>query len=113
MSNERDGGPLYPSFVNYIADREDSKGQVRIITAQPTGGGLTIRDYFAAKASEGAADVLCDMMMMPEDPMKSWDPVAALEEARRHAVVHATVAYVYADAMLEAREKVLRTREAK
>lgn len=65
--------------------------------------GMSLRDYFASEASRGAADVLCDMLE-PSSAEEAFDPVQQLELVKRHAAQHAMVAYIYADAMLKARE---------
>jgi hypothetical protein len=71
MSNTDTGGPAFPQFVisNFGAHVE---------------GGMTLRDYFAAKAMQG---VLVGIECGPDD-------VANLAES----------AYILADAMLKARE---------
>lgn len=96
MSNSiavKDGGPAFPVV---FPERDDA-----LLRAE----GMSLRDYFAAQAARGAADALCDTMdpdyTRPED---TYDPVAQWEQARRHAELHARCAYMFADAMLNARE---------
>jgi len=68
--NNKTGGPAFP--VVY----DDEKADVRHVY-----GGMTLRDYFAAKALQGILS----------DAEQFWDGAA-------------TLAYQYADAMLKARE---------
>ena len=68
MSKTKTGGPVFPNYRGtYLED-----------------GGMSLRDYFAAKAMQGFAS----------DPNCSW-PKGASDMAR--------IAYSWADAMLEAR----------
>jgi|SRR5688500_14310490 len=92
----KDGGPAFPTRGKYLEEHPEEGWM-------PLGlPGMTLRDYFAAQASSGAADVLCDQIT-PCEPMETYDPVQHLAEAKRHAIQHAMMAYVYADAMLKAR----------
>ena len=71
MSNTNTGGPAFPSPTDGMLDNE----------------GMTLRDYFAAKAAQG--------MMAGKFPINS-------EFDAEHKVAKA--AYIFADAMLKARE---------
>jgi len=82
MNNTNTGGPAFPHTVEYKG--ADCGGVVPY-------GGMTLRDYFAAKAMAG----------MLADP----DTARTVQKARRkmdEAV--AELAYMYADAMLKARQ---------
>lgn len=61
------------------------------VTGYPRG--MSLRDYFAAKASE--ADIAQQLMLHSEFDGCERDPIITRQEAR----------YYHADAMLEAREK--------
>lgn len=71
----KDGGPAFPHF------RTQPDGLVQVLPQ----GGMTLRDYFAAKALQG-------FVASPEYVDASIDDVVA-------------DCYSYADAMLKAREK--------
>lgn len=72
MSEIEDGGPAFPG-----PDQTEKRKNIH--------EGMTLRDYFAAKAMQG---------MMTRD---GFDPGQATPEQR------ATLAYIEADAMLKAR----------
>jgi len=76
MSNTNTGGPAFPQTE---VDRDGLA-----VTHQT---GLTMRDYFAAKAMEG---ILAGNLPITEEP----EPLPLIEKA----------AYAMADAMLKARE---------
>ena len=76
MSNTNTGGPAFPHAVEYKG--ADCGGIV-------PHGGMTLRDYFAAKALVG-------IIAHPEGPAGLWDKCALQ-------------AYEAADAMLKAREQ--------
>ena len=78
MSNTKTGGPAFPAFENH-----PSYGQMLAV------GGMTLRDYFAAKAMQAA------LMTVKPSQTNTFDDV--LKES-------ASVAYKVADAMLKARE---------
>lgn len=78
-SNKDDGGPAFPVGVRVV--HQDSKGGHVVHEAAP---GMTLRDYFAAKALQG--------MMAPETFDSRFSDFAA-------------VAYDFADAMLKERAK--------
>jgi hypothetical protein len=92
-----DGGPAFP-HIGWI---QTAAGPIAVTDERV--GGMSLRDYFAAKASKGVADSLCDAME-PDDPNTTFDPVQRLADVRRHAEQHARMAYLYADSMLKARE---------
>lgn len=82
MNKIKDGGPAFPI-------PEASNG------VAPGFGGMTLRDYFAAKAIQGLA--CSDQTLWPPGADESDDPTDALFMAR--------TAYMIADAMLEARSR--------
>lgn len=75
MQTIKDGGPAFPADPHAVA-------------------GMTLRDYFAAKATQGLA--CSDMTLWPSGADESDFPTDALFMAR--------TAYLIADAMLAARE---------
>ena len=75
MSNTNTGGPAFPAFEHHAG-----YGQMLAV------GGMTLRDYFAAKAMQG----ICNGR--------------SHSDLKGHAVASAKVAYEVADAMLKARE---------
>ena len=84
MSDLPDGGPAYPRIANLSVEKMD---------------GMTLRDYFAGQ-------VLAGISASPER-LQALAEIACVQgqEARQ---VSAAVAYQYADAMLEEREKARR-----
>ncbi len=91
MSNEQTGGPAFP---HEYFDKQLNQGRVM--------HGMTLRDYFAAKASED------DIRANIEGPMQEC--IVESSDGRKH-ITHRTVKYTreqakyrYADAMLKARE---------
>jgi hypothetical protein len=78
MSNTNTGGPAFPSLP--IVKEFEGK---RLTMTE----GLTLRDYFAAKAMQGLMGRVWGELP-PEELFKTW----------------ATSAYALADAMLKARE---------
>jgi hypothetical protein len=74
MSNKNTGGPAFPSGLQEQADD----------TVDSLHKGMTLRDYFAAKAMQG-------MLACPVQPQSGAD-------------LYARDAYFVADAMLKARE---------
>jgi hypothetical protein len=91
MNNTNTGGPAFPVT-------RDSHQPAHIITAS----GMTLRDYFAAKASED------DIRANIEGPMQEC--IVEGSDGRKH-ITHRTVKYTreqakyrYVDAMLKARE---------
>lgn len=85
MKAERinDGGPAFP--VNYSNEADGP-------TVMPTTG-LTIRDYFAAKAMQG----------LIADRVQVCDADPPRPESIALATMHAEASYQFADAMLKAR----------
>lgn len=79
MSTIETGGPAFPVGSGDMRD--------------PTG--MSLRDYFAAKAIQGLA--CSDQTLWPSGADESDDPTDALFMAR--------TAYMIADAMLKARDK--------
>ncbi len=84
--NKPDGGPAFPGFEHFICERVDSKGPVKVITGQPHGG-ITVRDYFAGQAMQGA--------MHEYLTGSAWEGYADFTES----------CYRVADAMLRERDK--------
>ena len=80
MSTIKDGGPAFP-----LAGFQDNEGPVF---------GMSLRDYFAAKAMHTAARMLADTL----------DEGCTLKEGYSEVQVIAAAAYKLADAMLVARE---------
>jgi hypothetical protein len=84
MSNNNTGGPAFPSF-DYIAQNGKKNPE-----------GMTLRDYFAAKAIHAFS-------------ISPWDDYAEMEsftreEYARYCNSVAESAYEFADAMLKARQ---------
>ncbi len=78
---DKHGGPAFPT--NYFYD-QDSEQEVLPMP------GMTLRDYFAAKAMQG-------LLSSPRAPLGGKEDVTDLLIAK--------LAYVAADAMLKAREQ--------
>jgi hypothetical protein len=76
MSNTNTGGPAFPSGLIDPSTPEDA--------VQSLHNGMTLRDYFAAKAMNALILEVADWKYMPNDISK--------------------FAYIQADAMLKARE---------
>jgi hypothetical protein len=82
MSNTKTGGPAFPAFEHHAG-----YGQMLAV------GGMTLRDYFAAKA-------------MPFEFKDYWDCFAELENQTINEFWREEIAescYAMADAMLKAR----------
>lgn len=76
MSTINDGGPAFPTY--------ESNGEGHLYCS---GGGMSLRDYFAAKAMQA------NLTVIREFPDEHWRMGLALD------------AYQMADAMLKAREQ--------
>ncbi len=74
MSNEKTGGPAFPTTPE------------NVLTDAPMDGGMTLRDYFAAKVMQG---MLASQVGNRYANESDW----------------AAFAYIQADAMLKAREE--------
>lgn len=91
MSARNDGGPAFPGGVNSVYTDIDA--------GQPTQAGMSLRDYFAAKALQSAIitdtvpGAACDAMI-----------AEAVRNGREPEDQMAMSAYAFADAMLRARE---------
>ncbi len=85
----KDGGPAFGQVVELRCVRVEMTGSTEWEPEAMTAGGLTVRDYFAAKALQG-------LLAHPigRKPRSGQSSMAA----------HAEAAYEYADAMLAARE---------
>lgn len=80
MSNKETGGPAFPQPIISTAMGD-------IVSSQDCNeGGVTMRDYFAAKAMQG----ICSGR--------------SHSDLRGHVIASSRVAYLMADAMLEARK---------
>jgi hypothetical protein len=75
MSSTKTGGPAFPTERPAMSEY---------------GKGMTLRDYFAAKALQG--------LLADPEPFDLWDGDKTIADT------YAREAYVYADAMLRARE---------
>lgn len=85
MSNTKTGGPAFPTEVwDYDADGNG---------LSCSEGGMTLRDYFAAKAMQG----LCAGFSSQDEDWPRDDDLDGYEVAAGHA-------YLMADAMLKARD---------
>jgi hypothetical protein len=80
--NKTDGGPAFPHVAELVRVDENM-----VSTRQITDGGMSLRDYFAAKAMHA--------MLNTELRKDAWASVEAISKD----------AYKQADAMLAAREK--------
>lgn len=85
MSTIKDGGPAFPGGVNQV--------YTNIEPGEPTQSGMTLRDYFAAKAMQALATAniaeIADANGVEGEPVVDY---------------MARAAYHVADAMLAARE---------
>ena len=82
--NIKSGGPAFPHIYESVPGYERE-----VIRREVTSGGMTLRDYFAAKALAA---------------MISKDDKEASRRAKQGVPVLAKFAYEYADAMLAARD---------
>lgn len=92
MSEIKDGGPAFPTFLP--VERYDHNSGRCVTTHQPEGG-ATLRDYFAAKALAG---MLSNVNVLGADASCGRSLVNQSEQGL------AQDAYDIADAMLRARE---------
>ena len=83
MNNKDTSGPAFPVHP-------DMAGQLGCVPSQ-SDAGMTLRDYFAAKAMQGGIDLVPHMATPKVD--KTMPQIIA------------EMAYEYADAMLKAREQ--------
>ena len=83
MSNKETGGPAFPVHPDMAA-------QLGCVPSS-SDAGMTLRDYFAAKAMQGGIDLVPHMATPKVD--KTMPQIIA------------EMAYEYADAMLKAREQ--------
>lgn len=89
MENEiKDGGPAFPVFI--VAGHADPE---QVAEACRDAAGLTVRDYFAAKAMQGYLS-------------NSWlaKEIDSMGERSDQQAIFADIAYSMADAMLAARK---------
>jgi hypothetical protein len=90
MSTINDGGPAFPSALgNYT----DEAGRSILVDSQDRClEGMSLRDYFAAKALQGTVHILDDLTFLSD-------------ESEDRAIAHvAAGCYKVADAMLAARQ---------
>jgi hypothetical protein len=78
MSKINDGGPAFPSTIQYFPDDKNANEEQ----------GMTLRDWFAGQALAG---LVCDGITVTEENVYGIEDTASL-------------AYACADAMLRARE---------
>ena len=90
MSDINDGGPAFP-----VLDTSQNLATGETTVHQACYSGMTLRDYFAAKAMQG---LLSDGSAINEDTGKKLS-------IPDDAALIAVVAYDIADAMLEARKE--------
>jgi hypothetical protein len=83
MSKET-GGSAFPSILEYVGFKEGYRAA----------DGMTLRDYFAAKAMQANVMAMSDLSVEADNPT----PMTWHNEVSR-------LAYMTADAMLEARSK--------
>lgn len=95
MSDIKDGGPAFPS--QDVRDVMDDRAPGGWRTELQSEGGMTLRDYFAAKALETAYHFFADGYCGHID-----DGQVEVDEHSSGTV--AAVAYEIADSMLRARE---------
>ena len=94
MNNTNTGGPAFPG--PYVND----KGGLEAIWKQ---GGMTLRDYFAAKATE--EDIAAHIWKGHKEDFVMADGYGMKKVVKREAMWSREEAkYRYADAMLKARE---------
>lgn len=97
MTTINDGGPAFPVW------ELNGKGQPEM-----TGFGMTLRDYFAAKAEglhDDATPEFAEALTGRKQPdVVHGSPENMLEWARFRADADAVLRYIQADAMLRARE---------
>jgi hypothetical protein len=89
MSTKDDGGPAFPYGVQYEIRDYYGNSQVQ----NEVEGGMTLRDYFAAKALVG----------LIAEPVEGVQEAVAYELSDSTCEVFAQAAYKFADAMLKAR----------
>lgn len=81
MSTINNGGPAFPHIdMEWVAEEQQWK--------KPASTGMTLRDYFAAKAMQG---MLIGEIAVPESSNEPFDNLAS-------------ASYMLADAMLKARD---------
>lgn len=87
MSRENDGGPAFP----HVWDAPPGPGIERTVMVE---GGMSLRDYFAAKALQS--------LILSGQEVRCAHPDGTLVLSGRDGF--SMLAYQYADAMLKARE---------
>ncbi|MDH7787672.1 hypothetical protein QBD01_003699 [Ochrobactrum sp. 19YEA23] len=94
MADIQTGGPAFPEITGFH-QRQHAKEKQRLGYDAQCEGGMTLRDYIAAKALQGflASEFVSDFN-------KEIGPYRTDADIRRNL---ATNAYLYADAMLAAR----------
>lgn len=100
MSQRDTGGNAFPVLEEYSKFNENH-GQYEDYYAPH--GGMTLRDYFAAKAPEASEDWL--KMQMEQDRMANPHGDSYKPARRTVLQLRAEWRYAYADAMLKARQQ--------
>lgn len=95
--NTRDGGPAFGQVVSLRCVRVDPTGSEEWEPDLAATGGLTVRDYFAAKAMPTILDL---------NPTEIWNQGNGFGAKIDTAMMTAKAAYCMADAMLKARSLV-------
>ena len=92
MTKIKDGGSAFPSGVEEVKYPENG-GAITSIKMQPANKGMTLRDYFAAKAMQGLLS------------NKHMGDAALHGSAQEWLKEMSEAAYEFADAMLAERER--------
>lgn len=91
MSNQPTGGPAFPvPGFEFLDDRDPTKPERVVNLPAP---GMTLRDYFAAKAMQGYL----------ANPWQAQELDATGDSSREQMAVVAEISYVMADALLAER----------
>jgi hypothetical protein len=98
MSDDKDGGPAFPELYGLSGSSEEgSNGAMYTDLTASGSGGISIRDYFAAKALPAVIGMLTSGNVAN---VRTKDGSDAITEAHI-----AEQSYAFADAMLEARKR--------
>lgn len=99
VSDKKDGGPAFGQVVELRCVRVDMNGATEWEPEVCLHGGLTVRDYHAAKALQGLLAMSPVFKANDGTPYKNFDAGDA-----SHVAAVAKNAYQIADAMIAARE---------
>ena len=92
MNTQNDGGG--PAFPSAAAERyKDSEGFTQLRPTRDSGPGMSLRDWFAGQVMAGWCGAKVNIDNEP------------LSGTEKHAKTMADLSYLYADAMLVAREE--------